>query len=137
MPVHILCHNHRKNLLKEEVKRLYNIDVMEKVNNSKWASPAFVIKKTDGTLQSLADMRALNKVIKRSPFPLPRIQEMLQKLEGFMWTTFLDLNMGYYHIKSAPFLRKLCTIVFPWGKYSYNRLPMGLLVSADTFQGKK
>ena len=89
-----------------------------------------------GTLRLLADIRALNMVLKRYPFPLPRIQEMLQKLEGFMWATSLDLNMGYYHIRLTPFSKKLCTVVFPWGKYSYNRLPMGLLVTADTFQEK-
>ena len=61
---------------------------------------------------------------------------MLQKLDGFMNATSLDLNMGYYHMILTPFARRLCTIVLPWGKYEYCRLPMGLLVSPDIFQEK-
>jgi len=58
------------------------------------------------------------------------------KLEGFQYGTSLDLNMGYYHIELDPFSRKLCTIVLPWGKYEYQRLPMGLCNSPDIFQEK-
>jgi hypothetical protein len=61
---------------------------------------------------------------------------MLQKLEGFMYATSLDLNMGYYHMLLTPFASRLCTIVLPWGKYEYCRLPMGLSVSPDIFQEK-
>ena len=56
------------------------------------------------------------------------------KLEGFQWATSLDLNMGYYHIELSPSSKKLCTIVMPWGKYEYQRLPMGLCNSPDIFQ---
>jgi hypothetical protein len=58
----------------------------------------FTISKPDGSLCFLADLRELNKRIKRHPFPIPKIQNILQKLEGFMYATFLALNMGYYHI---------------------------------------
>ena len=58
----------------------------------------------------------------------------MQKLEGFTWATVLDLNMGYYHIKLDPDAQKICTIVFPWGKYQYLRLPMGIHCAPDIFQ---
>ena len=61
---------------------------------------------------------------------------MLQKLEGFLFATSLDLNMGYYHIRLSPYSSSLCTIIFPWGKYEYLRLPMGLCNSPDIFQEK-
>ena len=51
----------------------------------------FTINKPDRSLRSLADLRELNKCIKRHPFPILKIQEMLLKLEG---STSLDLNMG-------------------------------------------
>jgi hypothetical protein len=70
--------------------------VLRKINHSEWACPMFTISKPDGSLRSLADLREANKVIKRKPFPLPKITDMLQKLEGFMYATSLDLNMGYY-----------------------------------------
>ena len=44
--------------------------------------------------------------------------------------------MGYYHIKLCPFASKLCTIVFCWEKYEYQKLPTGLCNSSDIFQEK-
>ena len=61
---------------------------------------------------------------------------MLQKLEGFLWATSLDLNMGYYHILLTPNASRLFTVVLPWGKYEYLRLPIGLCNSPDIFQEK-
>jgi hypothetical protein len=60
----------------------------------------------------------------------------LQELEGFTFATTLDLNMGYYTIRLDPTAAKLCTVIFPWGKYSYQRLPMGFAGSADIFQAE-
>lgn len=59
-----------------------------------------------------------------------------KKLEGFRYATALDLNMGYYTIKLNPDAQNLCTIVLPWGKYKYKRLPMGVAGSPDIFQAK-
>jgi hypothetical protein len=58
----------------------------------------------------------------------------LQKLEGLYPATSLDLNMGYYHIVLPPYASSLCSVVLPWGKYEYLRLPMGLCNSPDIFQ---
>ena len=44
--------------------------------------------------------------------------------------------MGYYTIRLDPDASKICTIIFPWGKYSYLRLPMGIADSPDIFQAK-
>jgi hypothetical protein len=60
----------------------------------------------------------------------------LQELEGFTFTMALDLNMGYYTIRLDPNLSRICTIIFPWGKYSYMRLQMGFVGSPDIFQSK-
>ena len=120
--------------LKFEIERLVKAGVLKKVNHSEWAAPTFIIPKKDGTVRFISDFRELNKRIKRKPFPIPKIQDMLLKLEGFQYATSLDLNMGYYHIELSPFSKKLCTIVLPWGKYEYQRLPMGLCNSPDIFQ---
>ena len=55
-------------------------------------------------------------------------------MEGFRYATSLDLNMGYYHIRLDQNARRLCTIILPWGKYEYLRLPMGICNSPDIFQ---
>ncbi len=61
---------------------------------------------------------------------------VLQELEGFTFATALDLNMGYYTIRLDPDASKICTIIFPWGKYSYKILPMGIAGSPDIFQAE-
>ena len=106
------------------------------MNRSKWASPNFIIPKKNKAVRFIIDFRELNKRIKRKPFPIPKIQDLMLKLEGFKYRTSLDLNMGYYHIELDPKGKELCTIVLPWGKYEYQRLPMGLCNSPDICQEK-
>ena len=48
----------------------------------------------------------------------------------------LDLNLGYYHIRLNEQASKLCTIILPWGKYWYKRLPMGVSNPPDISQEK-
>ena len=122
--------------LKLEVERLCEIGVLKRVNHSEWGAPTFVIPKKDGTIRFISDFRELNKRIRRKPYPIPKIQDLMLKLEGFQYGTSLDLNMGYYHILLSPSARKLCTIVLPFGKYEYQKLPMGLAISPDIFQEK-
>ena len=122
--------------LKLEVERLCKIGVLKKVNRSEWAAPTFIIPKKDGSVRFISDFRELNKRIRRKPYPIPHIQDMLLNLEGFQWATSLDLNMGYYHIELDPTSKALCTIVLPFGKFEYQRIPMGLCNSPDIFQEK-
>ena len=122
--------------MRAEVDRLVSFGVLRKSNTSEWASPMFTVMKPDTTLRSIADLRELNKRIRRKPFPIPKIQELLHKLKGFKHATSLDLNMGYYHIMLTPKSSSYCTVVLPWGKYEYLRLPMGLCNSPDIFQEK-
>ena len=67
---------------------------------------------------------------------MPKINEMLLKLEGFQCATSLDLNMGYYHIRLSENASNLCTIILPRGKYQYKRLWMGVANSPESFQQK-
>ena len=127
------CHSET---LKMEIEWLVEIGVLKKVNRSEWAAPSFIIPKKVGSVPFINDFRELNKRIKRKPFPIPNIQDMLLNLEGFQYATSLDLNMGYYHIELCPDSKKLCTLVFPFGKYEMQRLPMGLCNSPDIFQEK-
>jgi hypothetical protein len=59
---------------------------------------------------------------------------MIRSMKGFDFATALDLYMGYYHIKLDADAQILCTIVLPWGKYKYKRLPMGIKIAPDVFQ---
>jgi hypothetical protein len=85
--------------LKSELDRLCALNVLKRVNRSQWGAPTFIVPKKDGTVRFISDFRELNKRIKRQPYPIPKIQNLLLKLEGFKYGTALDLNMGYYHIE--------------------------------------
>jgi hypothetical protein len=85
---------------------------------------------------SINKWKKLNKHIVRKPYPTPQISAILPELEGFTIATALDFNMGNYTIRLDPTASKMCTIIFPWGKYSYKRLPMDFGGSADIFQAQ-
>eukprot|EP00956_Cyclotella_meneghiniana_P023844 scaffold47065_cov41-Cyclotella_meneghiniana.AAC.1 len=112
------------------------IGVIIRQPESEWASPSFILPKPDQTVRFVSDFREVNKRIVGKPFPIPKISTIMQELEGFTFATSLDLNMGYYHIRLDSDAQKICTIIFPWGKYSYLRLPMGVAGSPDIFQAK-
>ena len=120
--------------LKVELDRLIKLGVLKQINDSEWASPTFIILKKDATVRFISNFCELNKCIKHKPFPIPKIQDLLLKLEGFQHAMSLHLNMGYYHIELTPFSKRLCTIVTPWGKYEYQCLPMGLHNSPNNFK---
>jgi len=119
---------------KTEMDRLTKAEVFERNHDSEWAAPTFVHRKKDGGPRILADFRCLNAQLKRKPFPLPKINDLLQRLSGFKYATALDLSMGYYHIPLDEESSKLCATTLPWGKYRYRRLPMGIKNSPDIFQ---
>ncbi len=120
----------------KKINCLISIGVLKWQPLSKWALPSFIIPKKDYTVRTLSDFRELNKQIVRKPHPIPKISTTLQELEGFKYATTLNLNMSYYTIRLDPTVAKICTIIFPWGKYSYQRLPMGFARSADIFQAE-
>ena len=121
---------------KKELMRLVKIGVLERVQESEWGTPVFIIPKKEGTVRFLTDFRKVNGLIIRKPFPIPRIADTLQQLEGFNFATALDLNMGYYTIPLAECSKDVTTIVTEFGKFRYTCLPMGMVISGDVFQSK-
>jgi hypothetical protein len=121
---------------KKEIQRLCDLRVLKWQADSEWASPTFIIPKKDNTIRVVSDFREITKRMVRKPFPTPKISTVLQELEGFTYATDLDLNMGYYTIRLDPDASKICTIILPWGKYSYLRLSMGVACSPNIFQAK-
>jgi predicted regulator of amino acid metabolism with ACT domain len=102
------------------------------VNRSELAAPSFIIPKKDGTVRFINDFRELNKRIKRKPFPIPNIQDMLLNLEGFQYATSLDLNMGYYHIELCPDSKNVDrTIVSVTESLVNERVPIRKLLEED------
>ena len=84
----------------------------------------------------LSGFRNINKQLKHKPYPMPKINEMLLKLEGFRYDKSLDLNMVYYHIWHSEKLRNLCMFIIPWVKYSYKHLKWDVLTH-QSFSNRK
>ena len=84
----------------------------------------------------LSDFINLNKQLKQKPYHVPKINEMLLKLEVFQYAASIYLNMGYDHIRLIKNASNLCTIILPWEKYRYKRLPTRVANSPDIFQQK-
>jgi hypothetical protein len=79
-------------------RKIEKIGVLKLDHESEWAAPTFVQPKKTGDVRILTDFRTPNEAICRKPFPLPKISDLLQKLQGFTYATAIDLSMGYYHI---------------------------------------
>jgi hypothetical protein len=108
-----------KEIIIKEVEGLCTLGVLERQPSSEWALPSFIIPKKNKTVCFLGNFQEMNKRLVQKLFPITKISMILQELEGFSFATALDLNMGYYIIRLDPDASKICTIIFPWGKYSY------------------
>ena len=95
----------------QELDQLEYLKVINKVNLPQWGAPTFIITKKDSTVRFISDFRELNKRILRQSYPIPKIQDLLLRLEGFRYGTTLGLNMGYYHIEISAKSKELFTIV--------------------------
>ena len=65
-------------------------------SNSPWAVPILFVKKPDGSLRFCVDYRALNKVTIKDSYPLPRHEDLMDRLSGAKYFTSLDLCSGYW-----------------------------------------
>ncbi len=99
-------------------------------------SPLLMVKKGDGTLRPVVDYRRLNRLTTVDPFPMPRIDDMLDGLASAEFISTLDLTKGYWQVPVAPESQAKTAFVTQFGKYQFNVMPFGLsshLPEADEF----
>ena len=124
----------RESLFKNELQNLVNDGVLEPCGPSAWAAPTFVVPKKDNRVRWVSDFRELNKLIKRKPFPMPRIQDIMNSRGKYKHFTKIDLSMFFFCFELDEESKELCTINTPYGLFRYKRLAMGVKVSPDVAQ---
>lgn len=68
-------------------------------SSSPWGAPVLFVKKKDGTMQLCIDYRELNKVTIKNKYPLPRIDDLFDQLQGSQIFSKIDLRLGYHQLK--------------------------------------
>ena len=114
-----------KELFKREVKILIVLGILDKYKNSECGSPSFVQPKLKSNwVRFQSNFINIYIQLNCKPYKMPKINEMIFKLEGFQYATSLDLNMWYCHIQLSENASYLCAIFLPWGLYRYKQLTM-------------
>jgi len=103
-------------------------------SNSPYASPILLVKKKDGGSRFCVDYRALNKITVKDRYPLPLIEEQIDRLSGMKLYTNLDMYSGYYQIPMSKDAREKTSFVTPDGQYEFTRMPFGIANGPSVYQ---
>ncbi|CAM8982156.1 unnamed protein product [Rhodiola kirilowii] len=139
-------------IVQKEIQKLLDADVIYPISDSQWVSPVHVVPKKSGiTVEEDAegnmvttrvkngwrmciDYRKLNAVTRKDHFPLPFIDQMLDRLAGKPYFCLLDGFSGYNQIPIAPEDQEKTTFTCPFGTFAFRRMSFGLCNAPGTFQ---
>ncbi|KAH9716155.1 hypothetical protein KPL71_021360 [Citrus sinensis] len=139
-------------VVKNEILKLLNVGIIYPISDSKWVSPVQVVPKKSGITvvkneenelvptrvqtgwRVCIDYRKLNAATSKDHFPLPFIDQMLERLSGHSHYCFLDGYSGYNQIVIAPEDQEKTTFTCPFGTFAYRGMPFGLCNAPATFQ---
>jgi len=138
-------------VVKKEVTKLLQAGIIYPISDSQWVSPIHVVpKKTCLTVvknenkeliptrvqnswRVCIDYRRLNQETRKDHFPLPFIDQMLERLAGKSHYCFLDGFSGYFQIHIALEDQEKTTFTCPFGTFAYRSMPFGLCNAPSTF----
>ncbi|RDY09457.1 hypothetical protein CR513_06169, partial [Mucuna pruriens] len=139
-------------VVKKEFTKLLAVGIIYSISDSQWVSLVQVVPKKSGmtvtknqhdklvptriqnSWRVCIDYRRLNQATRKDHFPLPFIDQVLEKLEGKSHYCFLDGFSGYMQIHIAPEDQYKTTFTCPFGTFAYTRMPFGLCNAPSTFQ---
>ena len=120
-------------VLKEELDKMMELGVIEP-SSSEWSSPIILVPKKDGTLRFCLDFRKVNAQAKFDPYPMPRVDDLVERLGKAKFLTTLDLCKGYWQVPLAEDSKELTAFRTPFGHFQFTVLPFGLHGAPATFQ---
>ena len=123
----------KEEYLKNEVQYLLDNDFIEP-SQSNWSSPCLLVPKPDKSYRMCTDFRKLNYVTKTDTFPIPRIDDCIDKVGKAKYVTKIDLLKGFYQVPLTERAKELSAFVTPSGLYQYKVMAFGMKNSPATFQ---
>ena len=120
------------NELKKQLNELIEKEFIQP-SKSPYGAPVIFVKKKDGSSRMCVDYRALNKLTIKNKHPLPRIEELLDRLSGARWFSKIDLRSGYHQVRIAPNDVAKTAFRTRYGHYEFKVLPFGLTNAPATF----
>lgn len=120
--------------LKLQIDELLRLGYIEE-SPSPWASPVLFVKKKDGSLRHCVDYRALNAVTVKNRNPIPRVDELLDRLKGAKYFSKLDLKSGYHQILLDEADQEKTAFNTRYGQCQFKVLPFGLTNAPPAFMG--
>ncbi|KAH9780119.1 hypothetical protein KPL71_007961 [Citrus sinensis] len=138
--------------VKNEVLKLLDVGIIYPISYSKWVSPTQVVPKKSGitvvknekgepiptripsSWRMCIDYRKLNDATRKDHFPIPFLDQILERVAGHPYYCFLDGYSGYYQIPIALEDQEKTTFTCPFGKFAFRRMPFGLCNAPSTFQ---
>ncbi|GJU34319.1 reverse transcriptase domain-containing protein [Tanacetum coccineum] len=139
-------------VIKKEVEKLLDAGLIYPISDSPWVSPVHCVPKKGGFTvveneqneliptrlvtgwRVCIDYRKLNEATRKDHFPLPFMDQMLERLAGNEYYCFLDGFSGYFQIPIDPNDQEKTTFTCPYGTFAYRRMPFGLCNAPGTFQ---
>ncbi len=120
--------------VQEEVERLLKIGAIREVLYPQWLSNTVVVKKKNIKWRVCVDFTDLNKACPKDPFPLPKIDQLVDSTAGHERMSFLDAFQGYHQIALRREDQEKTTFITPRGVFCYKVMPFGLKNAGATYQ---
>ncbi|CAM4698043.1 unnamed protein product [Lepidochelys olivacea] len=122
-----------KTAIEREIQDMLQMGVI-RPSESAWASPVVLVPKPDGEIRFCVDYRKLNAVTRPDNYPMPRTDELLEKLGRAQFISTLDLTKGYWQVPLDESAKERSAFITHLGLYEFNVLPFGLRNAPATFQ---
>ena len=123
----------KQKYLQDEVKYLLENDFIEP-SQSNYSSPCILVPKSNGTYRMCTDYRKVNSVTKTDSFPIPRIDDCIDKVGNSKYVTKFDLLKGFWQVPLTDRAKEVSAFATPNGLYQYKVMPFGMKNSPAKFQ---